>query len=136
MISKINMALKASLVLTGIAIGLLVLYGADVAASMGSDGEKSDGFLPLDDMQRGIGLGGPALILPIIAFFISLKDKSKGLGGMIIIAGILIIVGGLAVTMNPSPTTSDRDPTSSVIMLFAPGILQSVLGGIKIKIYA
>ena len=66
------MALKASLVITGIAIGLLVLYGADVASTMGADGEKSDGFLPLNDMQRGIGLGGPAIILPIIAFFISL----------------------------------------------------------------
>ena len=125
------MALGAALAITGIAIGLLVLYGADVSVSMSN--EDHEGFLPLDDMQRGIGLGGPALILPIIAFFISLKDKSKGLGGMIIIAGILIIVGCLAVTMNPSPTTSDRDPTSSVIMLFAPGILQLVLGGIKIK---
>ena len=125
------MALGAALAITGIAIGLLVLYGADVSVSMSN--EDHEGFLPLDDMQRGIGLGGPALILPIIAFFISLKDKSKGLGGMIIIAGILIIVGGLAVTMNPSPTASDRDPTSSVIMLFAPGILQLVLGGIKIK---
>ena len=130
------MALGAALAITGIAIGLLVLYGADVASSVNFDGkvgEQGDGFLPLDDMQRGIGLGGPALILPIIAFFISLKDKSKGLGGMIIIAGILIIIGGLAVTMNPSPTASDRDPTSSIIMLFAPGILQLVLGGIKIK---
>ena len=56
------MALKASLIITGIAIGLLVLYGADVAASMGGDGGKSDGFLPLDDMQRGMGLGGPASV--------------------------------------------------------------------------
>jgi len=95
--------------------------------------EDHEGFLPLDDMQRGMGLGGPALILPIIAFFISLKEKSKGLGGMIIIAGILIIIGGLAVTINPSPTASDRDPTSSIVMLFAPGILQIILGGIKIK---
>ena len=52
---------------------------------------------------------------------------------MIIIAGILIIIGGLAVIMNPSPTASDRDPSSSIIMLFAPWILQLVLGGIKIK---
>jgi len=130
------MALGAAIAITGIAIGLLVLYGADVASSVNFDGEigeQGDGFLPLDDMQRGIGLGGPALILPIIAFFISLKDKSKGLGGMIIIAGILIIVGGLAVTMNPSPTAPDRDPTSSIVMLFAPGVLQLILGGIKIK---
>ena len=125
------MALGAALAITGIAIGLLVLYGADVAVSMGN--EEHDGFLPLDDMQRGMGLGGPAIILPIIAFFISLKEKSNGLGVMIIISGILIIIGGLAVTVNPPPTAVDRDPMSSIVMLFAPGIIQLALGGIKIK---
>ena len=85
------MALKASMILTGIAIGMLVLYGADVAASMGENGVKKDGILPLDDMQRGMGLGAPAIILPIIAFFISLKEQSKGLGVMIIISGVLIL---------------------------------------------
>ena len=81
------MAIKAALVLTGIAIALLIVYGADVSVSMGNDAKE--GYLPLNDMQRGIGLGGPALILPIIAFFISLKQPSKGLGIMIIIAGML-----------------------------------------------
>ena len=130
------MALKAALVLTGIAIGLLLLYGADVASSINVDGEigeRKDGFLPLNDMQRGIGLGVPALILPIIAFFISLKEPSKGLGIMIIIAGILIIIGGIAVVANPSPESADRDPVGSVVMLFAPGIIQLALGAIKIK---
>ena len=125
------MALKAALIITGIAIGLLVAYGADVAVSMGN--EAKEGFLPLNDMQRGIGLGAPALILPIIAFFISLKEPSKGLGIMIIIAGILIIIGGIAVVANPSPESADRDPVGSVVMLFAPGIIQLVLGAIKIK---
>ena len=130
------MALKAGLVLTGIAIGLLLLYGADVASSINVDGEigeRKDRFLPLNDMQRGIGLGAPALILPIIAFFISLKEPSKGLGIMIIIAGILIIIGGIAVVVNPSPESADRDPVGSVVMLFAPGIIQLALGAIKIK---
>ena len=125
------MALKAALIITGIAIGLLVAYGADVAVSMGN--EAKEGFLPLNDMQRGIGLGAPALILPIIGFFISLKEPSKGLGIMIIIAGILIIIGGIAVVANPSPESADRDPVGSVVMLFAPGIIQLVLGAIKIK---
>ena len=123
------MALTVSLVITGIAIGLLVLYGADVASSMGADGEKNDGFLPLNDMQRGMGLGGPAIVLPIIAFFISLKESSKGLGGMIIISGVLILIGGLAMVGTPAPEGVERNP----IMLFAPGIFQIVLGAIKIK---
>ena len=123
------MALKASLVITGIAIGLLVLYGADVASSMGADGEKNDGCLPLNDMQRGMGLGGPAIILPIIAFFISLQESSKGLGGMIIISGVLILIGGLAMVGTPAPEGVERNP----VMLFAPGIFQIALGAIKIK---
>ena len=125
------MILKASLVITGIAIGLLLLYGADVAVAMGN--VDHEGFLPLNDMQRGMGLGGPALILPIIAFFISLKESSKVLGGMIIIAGVLVLLGGLAMVGSPAPEGVDRDPMSSVVMLFAPGIFQIALGAIKIK---
>ncbi len=74
------MALKAAMVLAGISILLLVLYGADVVSSINMDGEigvKSDGFLPLNDMQRGIGLGGPAIILPIIAIFHFRLEKNQ-----------------------------------------------------------
>ena len=123
------MAKAVSLVITGIAIVLLVIYGADVAASVNVDGEKGDGLLPLDDMQRGMGLGGPAIILPIIAFFISLKESSKGLGGMIIISGALILAGGIALVGTPAPEGVERNPA----MLFAPGIIQIALGAIKIK---
>ena len=121
------MALKAAaMALTGIAIALLVLYGADVAVSMGN--ADKEGFLPLDDMQRGMGLGGPAIVLPIIAFFIAIREKSKGLGGLIIISGILILIGGIAMIATPAPEGVERSP----IMLFAPAIIQLALGGIKI----
>ena len=123
------MAKAAAIIITGIAIALLVIYGADVAASVNVDGEKGDGLLPLDDMQRGIGLGVPAIILPIIAFFISLKESSKGLGGMIIISGALILAGGIALVGTPAPEGVERNPA----MLFAPGIIQIALGAIKIK---
>ena len=127
------MALTASLILAGIAVGLLALYAADVAVAMSSDSDY--GFLPLDHMQRGIGLGGPALILPIIAFFISRKEPSKGLGLLIIISGILIIIGGIVVLVNPAPdaASSDRDPITSMAMMFVPAVIQLALGGIKIS---
>ena len=123
------MAKAIGLVITGIAIALLVIYGADVSASVNVDGEKGDGLLPLDDMQRGMGLGIPAIILPIIAFFISLKESSKGLGGMIIISGALILAGGIALVGTPAPEGVERNPA----MLFVPGIIQIALGAIKIK---
>ena len=127
------MPLTVSLILAGIAIGLLLLYAADVAVAMSTDGDN--GFLPLDHMQRGIGLGGPALILPIIAFFISRKEPSKMLGIMIIVSGILIIIGGIVVLANPAPAaeSSDRNPIASMAMMFVPAAIQLALGGIKIS---
>lgn len=123
------MALKAAMVITGISIALLALYGADVAVSMSN--ADHEGFLPLNDIQRGIGLGGPAIILPIIAFFIALREKSKGLGGLIIISGVLILIGGLAMIVTPAPEGVERNP----LMLFAPAIIQIALGAIKIIKY-
>ena len=114
------------MVLAGISILLLALYGADVAVSMGNS--DHEGFLPLNDMQRGMGLGGPAIILPIIAFFISLREQSKGLGGLIIISGILILIGGVSMIGTPAPEGVERNP----IMLFTPAIIQIALGAIKI----
>lgn len=127
------MPLTVSLILAGIAIGLLVLYAADVAVAMSTDSDN--GFLPLDHMQRGMGLGGPALILPIIAFFISRKEPSKILGIMIIVSGILIIIGGVVVLANPAPAaeSSDRNPMASMAMMFVPAAIQLALGGIKIS---
>ena len=131
------MALTAALAITGIAIGLLLVYGADVAVANASP-DSEYGFLPLDHMQRGAGLGGPALVLPIIAFFISRKEPSRGLGAMIVAAGALIIVGGVAVIMaGPPPAGAEaadqaaRNPVMSAAMLFGPAAVQIALGGIK-----
>ncbi|MBM3906309.1 MAG: hypothetical protein FJ354_06520 [Thaumarchaeota archaeon] len=126
------MSVKAAMIMTAISIGLLVIYAADVAYMYGTGSEN--GFLPLDTAQRGMGLGGPALILPIIAFAITIKKPSKPLGILIIVVGILIIVGGLAAIFNSSPSTSsEKNPIASALMLFAPGAIQLILGGIKLK---
>ena len=124
--------LKVSLVLAGISIALLVIYAADVAV-VESTGE---GFLGPDHMARGIGLGMPAIILPVIAFFISRKEKSGGLGIMLIISGILIIIGGIALfVVEPSPEAleSGRSIIERAAPLFAGGAFIVALGSIKIK---
>ena len=128
------MALTAALVITGIAIGLLVIYAADVAVVEMSGTEE--GFIPFDHKTRGMGLGLPALILPIIAYFISRNEKSKGLGIMIIIAGILIIVGGAVVIGNADPLKAEesgRNVLSETIPLIITGLVQIGLGIFKIK---
>ena len=128
------MAKSAALAITGIAIALLVIYGADVAA--GVDNPDKQGFLAMDHKARGYGLGGPAMLLPIIAYFISRSDSSKGLGGMIIIAGILIIIGGVTVIgmadlSEMSETT--RNPIMETVPLLVVGGIQIGLGAVKIK---
>ena len=126
------MVLAASMIITGIAIGLLLVYGADVAVSQG-DG---DGFLPFDERSRGIGLGMPSIILPIIAFFISRKEPSKGLGAMIIVAGILIIAGGATVLTISDPVEleeSGRNAMTEAGPLLGIGAFIIALGVIKLK---
>jgi hypothetical protein len=128
------MAKAAAIVITGIAIALLVIYGADVAA--GTDNPDKEGFLALDHKARGYGLGGPAMVLPLIAYFISRNDSSKGLGGMILIAGILIIIGGVTVIsmadLSESQETA-RNPFMETVPLLIVGGIQMGLGVLKIK---
>ena len=128
------MAKTAAIVITGIAIALLVIYGADAAA--GADNPDHQGFLDMDHKTRGYGIGGPAMVLPIIAYFISRNDSSKGLGGMILITGILIIIGavtviGMADLSEVTETT--RNPFMEVAPLLMVGGIQMGLGILKIK---
>ena len=126
------MAIKVALIITGISIALLVIYALDVAANEMSGA----GFLGSDHMARGIGLGLPAIILPIIAFFISRKEKSSGLGIMLIISGFLIIIGGIALfVLEPSVEAqeSGRSIMERAAPLFGGGAFIVALGAIKLK---
>ena len=128
------MAKAAAIIITGIALALLIIYGADAAAAM--DNPDKQGFLAMDHKTRGLGLGGPAMVLPLIAYFISRNDSSKGLGAMIVITGILIIIG--AVTVIGMADTSEaqetaRNPFMEVAPLLVVGGIQMGLGILKIK---
>jgi hypothetical protein len=126
------MALKASIILTGISIALLVIYASDVAVNE----IVGVGFLGDDHKARGFGLGMPAMILPIIAFFISRKEKSSGLGIMLIISGTIIIIGGILLfVLEPSPEVqeSGRSIIEMAAPLFAGGAFIVALGAIKLK---
>ena len=128
------MAKAVAVIITGIALALLVIYGADAAAGM--DNPDKQGFLAMDHKTRGLGLGGPAMVLPLIAYFISRNDSSKGLGAMIVITGILIIIGaatviGMADSSEAQETA--RNPFMEVAPLLVVGGIQMGLGILKIK---
>jgi len=123
------MALKVALILTGISIGLLVIYGMDVIIGGGTAGK---GFLPLNAMERGIGLGGPSIVLSIVSFFISRKESSKILGIMIIVSGILIIIGGIiSLSSGISDNTSRMAGEGGGLVAIGAFIIS--LGAIKLK---
>ena len=128
------MAKAAAVIITGIALALLIIYGADAAAGM--DNPDKQGFLAMDHKTRGLGLGGPAMVLPLIAYFISRNDSSKGLGAMIVITGILIIIGaatviGMADSSEAQETA--RNPLMETAPLLVVGGIQMGLGILKIK---
>ena len=129
------MALAAAVALVGIAIFALSIYGADIAVTQLS--ATDEGFLPFDAKVRGMGLGIPGLVLPFVAFAISLKEPSRELGAMIIITGVLILVGGAFIlgTMSESADVeeSSRNVVSEAGMLIGAGAIQIGLGVIKIK---
>ena len=128
------MAKAVALVITGISIALLVIYGADAAAGAGNPDHQ--GFLDMDHKTRGLGLGGPAMVLPLIANFISRNDSSKGLGGMILVTGILIIIGAITVIgmadLSEAQETA-RNPFMETAPLLIVGAIQVGLGALKIK---
>ena len=128
------MAKAAAIIITGIALALLIIYGADAAAAV--DNPDKQGFLAMDHKTRGFGLGGPAMVLPLIAYFISRNDSSKGLGAMIVITGILIIIGGATVIgMADSSEAQEtaRNPLMETAPLLVVGGIQMGLGILKIK---
>ncbi|MCH9041488.1 MAG: hypothetical protein QQN58_00220 [Nitrosopumilus sp.] len=118
------------LVLSGISIILLIIYGADAMVGGGGAGE---GFLPLDAMTRGIGLGMPPIILSFIAFFISKKPPFKVLGTMLIVTGVLIIIGGAMFLVGAAESENLARMAGEGGGLTAIGIIIAILGGIKIK---
>lgn len=126
------MVIKVSIILTAISIGLLVIYGADVGAAQGSE----KGFLPMDHKARGLELGLPSIILPIVAFFISRKEPSKILGIMLIISAVLIMIGGITVLAIADPVEAQekgRNVVAEAAPLLGVGAFIIALGVIKLR---
>ncbi|MBM3905620.1 MAG: hypothetical protein FJ354_02910 [Thaumarchaeota archaeon] len=128
--------MSLALVLVVISIGLLLAYAVDL-----SSGASLQSILGLG-MQGGLILGGPALVLPIIATFISKNKPDKTIPILVIICGILIIIGGIAMAVNYAPILASQPPIQDLDlaeeksydpMLFEIGSLFSI-GGLQIML--
>jgi hypothetical protein len=123
------MKLKIAFIISIIALIMLVIYGLDAVAANG----HTAGFLPLNVSLRGTIFGIIPSALLIIAFFITRKEPSKKLGGLILAGGALIIAGaGLILVLQPD-TPQDARALRELVAVFGIGIIIAALGIIKIK---
>jgi hypothetical protein len=120
---------KISVILLFISLALLIIYGADVISSQATSNNGKSGFLQLSAAIRGGVFGGGAVILSIIAFAISLRQKSTLVVALLLINGGLIIAGMIGLAIQDEATGS-----STLFGTTGLGILLIALGVVKIFI--
>ena len=124
------MKTKISVILLFISLALLIIYGADVISSQASSNVGKSGFLQLSPAIRGGIFGGGAVILSIIAFAISLREKSTLVVVLLLINDGLIIAGMIGLAIEDEATGS----SSTLYGTTGLGILLIALGVVKIFI--
>jgi drug/metabolite transporter (DMT)-like permease len=122
------MALKLSIIMSIISIIMLVIYGADVVSA----GNEKTGFLHMDASVRGSIFGIIPSAMLITSYFITRKEPSKKVGGLIITGGALIIVGIVIILSVQENSITERGIREFGAVL-AIGVFITILGGIKIK---
>jgi len=115
------MKTRISIILLSISLALLMIYAADVQW----------GFLPLSQSVRGGGLGGSAVILSIVAFVISLKERSNVVVILLLINEGLI-VGGMAAVYSQDTQGTTKGHLQTIFGTMGLGILLIILGIVKI----
>ncbi|MDP9488640.1 MAG: hypothetical protein M3P28_00350 [Thermoproteota archaeon] len=120
------MKTKISMILLFISLALLIIYGADVMFAQSTSPDGKSGFLQMDHAIRGGVFGGGAVILSIIAFAISLKERSTLVALLLFINGGLIIAGmvGLATQDVASESSTLYGTTGLGVLLVALGVVK------------
>jgi len=120
------MKTKISVILLFISLALLLIYGADVLFAQSSSPDGKTGFLQFDHAVRGAVLGASAVILSIIAFAISLRERSTMVAVLLFINGGLIIAGmiGLAAQEGGNESFTLYGTTGLGILLIALGVVK------------
>ncbi|HJU80083.1 MAG TPA: hypothetical protein VJ599_11030 [Nitrososphaeraceae archaeon] len=120
------MKTKISVILLFISLALLIIYGADVMYAQSTSPDGKSGFLQLDHAIRGGVFGGVPVILSIIAFAISLKEKSTLVAALLFINGGIIIAGmiGMAAQDDAIDSSSRYGITGLGVLLIALGVVK------------
>ncbi|HJR85228.1 MAG TPA: hypothetical protein VJ772_07655 [Nitrososphaeraceae archaeon] len=125
------MKTKISVILLFISLALLIIYGADVMYAQSTSPDGKSGFLQFDHGIRGGIFGGVPVILSIIAFAISLKEKSTLVAALLFINGGIIIAGMVGMAMSAQDGASE---SSSIYGITGLGVLLIALGVVKVFI--
>ncbi|HYY87107.1 MAG TPA: hypothetical protein VE594_08390 [Nitrososphaeraceae archaeon] len=123
------MKTKISVILLFISLALLIIYGADVIFAQSTSPDGKTGFLQINHAIRGGVFGGGAVILSIIAFAISLKERSTLVAVLLFINGGLIIAGmvGMASQGGANQSSTLYGTTGLGILLIALGVVKVLL---------
>lgn len=121
------MKTKISIILLFISLALLIIYGVDVIVSQDAAHNEKSSFLHLTPAVRGGVLGGGAVILSIVAFAISLREKSTLVVLLLLVNGGIIIAGMIGLVTKEGSTGS-----STIYGTIGLGILLIALGVVKI----
>jgi len=113
-----NKKTRVGIVLVSISIFLLLVYGTDAILD-----KTDEGFLPFDDRVRGIVLGIPIVVLPLIAFVITWSSPSKFLSLFLLMNGMLIVIGSTSfVSLLETSQTVDTTVLVENFLSFVPVI--------------
>ena len=118
------MKTKISVILLFISLALLIIYGADVMFAQSTSPDGKSGFLQMDHAIRGGVFGAGPVILSIIAFAISLKERSTLVALLLFINGGLIIAGMVGAAQDGASESSTLYGTGLGVLLVALGVVK------------
>ena len=137
------MKTKISIILLLISLVLLIVYGLDVISanrikenvandtSIKENAVSTSGFLKLKESVRGGVLGGGGVVLSVLAFSISLREKSSIVVILLLINGALIVGGMTALYIKSLQQTTIKGHFATVFGTMALGFLLVALGIVK-----
>lgn len=140
------MKTKISIILLLISLVLLIVYGLDVLSanrikenvakdtSIKENAVSTSGFLKLKESVRGGVLGGGAVVLSVLAFSISLREKSGIVVILLLINGALIVGGMTALYIQSLQQTTIKGHFATVFGTMALGFLLVALGIVKFRV--
>jgi flagellar basal body-associated protein FliL len=140
------MKTKISIILLLISLVLLIVYGLDVISanrikenvandtSIKENAVSTSGFLKLKESVRGGVLGGGGVVLSVLAFSISLREKSSIVVILLLINGALIVGGMTALYIQSLQQTTTKGHFATVFGTMALGFLLVALGIVKFRV--